>query len=314
MSRRIFYNNRGVAHIYQRGYNMSVLFYSVKDILVFYTLLYKFSKKHGIRILGVVCMYNHYHLLVVARSQEIISTFMREFESAFSREFNKSIGLKGRVVIRAYGLSNKMGEKKQREAAAYLYNNPVEKQLSIKAIEYRWNFLAYANSDHPFSKRINLSKASSQMRRCLKEVNVILLSGSFINYDFLRKWFLILNRDEIQQLVDQIIVKFKVVDYEELIRLYGSYEKMLIAFDSNTGSEHDIKEDYSEKSYKPYNSLMKILLNELGFSDPKEVLRLSNGKRRELCESLLESHRTSRFIAETLLHLHKIKPKRKKQE
>ena len=68
------------------------------------------------------------------------------------------------------------------------------------------------------------------------------------------------------------------------------------------------------KSYKPYNSLMKILLNELGFSDPKEVLRLSNGKRRELCESLLESHRTSRFIAETLLRLHKIKPKRKKQE
>ena len=290
MSRRIFYNNRGVAHIYQRGYNMSVLFYSVKDILVFYTLLYKFSKKHGIRILGVVCMYNHYHLLVVARSQENIST------------------------IRAYGLSNKMGEKKQREAAAYLYNNPVEKQLSIKAIEYRWNFLAYAKSDHPFSKRIYLSKASSQMRRCLKEVNVILQSGSFINYDFLRKWFLILNRDEIHQLVDQIIVKFKVVDYEELIRLYGSYEKMLIAFDSNTGSEHDIKEDYSEKSYKPYNSLMKLLLNELGFSDPKEVLRLSNGKRRELCESLLESHRTSRFIAETLLHLHKIKPKRKKQE
>ena len=239
---------------------------------------------------------------------------MREFESAFSREFNKSIGLKGRVVIRAYGLSNKMGEKKQREAAAYLYNNPVEKQLSIKAIEYRWNFLAYAKSDHPFSKRINLSKASSQMRRCLKEVNVILLSGSFINYDFLRKWFLILNRDEIHQLVDQIIVKFKVVYYEELIRLYGSYEKMLIAFDSNTGSEHDIKEDYSEKSYKPYNSLMKLLLNELGFSDPKEVLRLSNGKRRELCESLLESHRTSRFIAETLLRLHKIKPKRKKQE
>ncbi len=314
MSRRIFYNNRGVAHIYQRGYNMSVLFYSVKDILVFYTLLYKFSKKHGIRILGVVCMYNHYHLLVVARSQENISTFMREFESAFSMEFNKSIGLKGRVVIRAYGLSNKMGEKKQREAAAYLYNNPVEKQLSINAIEYRWNFLAYAKSDHPFSKRINLSKASSQMRRCLKEVNVILRSGSFINYDFLRKWFLILNRDEIHQLVDQIIVKFKVVDYEELIRLYGSYEKMLIAFDSNTGSEHDIKEDYSEKSYKPYNSLMKILLNELGFSDPKEVLRLSNGKRRELCESLLESHRTSRFITETLLRLHKIKPKRKKQE
>jgi len=187
---------------------------------------------------------------------------MCEFESAYSREFNKSVGIKGPLIKRAYGLSNKYGQKKQREAAAYNYNNPVEKQLSIRAVDYRWNFLAYAKSDHPFSNKLVVGKASAQMKRCLQEVDAIFKLGSFINYDFLKKWFQVLSRNEINQLIDYIIIKFKVVDYDELIRLYGSYEKMLIAFDSNTGSEHDFKEEYSEKSYKPYISLIAKLTNE----------------------------------------------------
>lgn len=311
MSRKIFYNNLGVAHIYQRGLNMSVMFYSVKDVLVFYSLLYKYKNKHGIRVLGVVCMYNHYHVLIIARSQATISRFMCEFESAYSREFNKSVGIKGPLIKRAYGLSNKYEEKKQREAAAYLYNNPVEKQLSIRAVDYRWNFLAYAKSDHPFSNKLILRKASVQMRRCLQEIDAIIKLGSFINYDFLKKWFQVLSRNEINQLIDYIIIKYKVVDYDGLIGLYGSYEKMLIAFDSNTGSEHDFKEEYSEKSYKPYNNLIAKLTSELGFKDPKDVLKLNHVERRKLCERLVTSHRVPRFIAETTLHLYKIKPNRK---
>lgn len=310
MSRRIFYNNRCIAHVYQRGLNMSVLFYSEKDILVFYTLLHKFKNKHDIKILGVVCMYNHYHVLIIARSQETISRFMCEFEAAYSREFNKSIGVKGPLIKRAYGLSNKFGEKKQREAAAYLYNNPVEKSLSIRAIDYQWNFLAYAKSDHPFSDKLIMCKASDHMRRCIQEVNGIIKLDSFINYDFLNRWFPKLNKGEINQLIDYIIVKFKVVDYDELIKLYGSYEKMLIAFDSNIGSEHDIKEDYSERSYKSYNGLMNALLMERGFSDPKDVLKMNEVERRKLCESIVDSRCASRFITETLLHLYKITPNR----
>ena len=311
MSRKIFYNNLGVAHIYQRGLNMSVMFYSVKDVLVFYSLLYKYKNKHGSRVIGVVCMYNHYHVLIIARSQATISRFMCEFESAYSREFNKSVGIKGPLIKRAYGLSNKYEEKKQREAAAYLYNNPVEKQLSIRAVDYRWNFLAYAKSDHPFSNKLILRKASVQMRRCLQEIDAIIKLGSFINYDFLKKWFQVLSRNEINQLIDYIIIKFKVVDYDGLIGLYGSYEKMLIAFDSNTGSEHDFKEEYSEKSYKPYNNLIAKLTSELGFKDPKDVLKLNHVERRKLCERLVRSYRTPRFIAETFLHLYRIKPNRK---
>ena len=51
MARKIKYDCRGIAHIYQRGFNMSVIFYSVKDILVFYTLLYELKKKYKKRVI-----------------------------------------------------------------------------------------------------------------------------------------------------------------------------------------------------------------------------------------------------------------------
>ena len=273
MSRKIKYDCRGIAHIYQRGFNMSVIFYSVKDILVFYTLLYELKKKYKITVLGVVFMYNHYHLLIKAKSQKVISCFMRDLETTYSKEFNKDAGTKGSVFEPRYGLSNKKWDKKQREAAAYLYNNPVEKQLSINAVSYRWNFLAYAKSDHPFSEKLVIRKASDKLRKCIQEVKYMFNHDAFLNYTILRNCFGSLSRDESNQLIDFIIGTYNVVDYNETIRLYGSYEKMLTAFDSNTGNEHDLKEEYSDKSYKGYNSSIRDLSTEYVFTNPKVVLK-----------------------------------------
>lgn len=244
MARKTKYDSSGIAHIYQRGLNMSVIFYSVKDILVFYTILYVLKKKYKITVLGVVFMYNHYHLLIKAKSQEVVSCFMRDLETTYSKEFNKDTGIKGHVFEPRYGLSNKKWDKKQREAAAYLYNNPVEKQLSTRAVEYRWNFLAYAVSDHPFSEKLVVRKASTQLKKCLQEVRFMFNHGDFLNYTVLKNCFKRLARNEINQLVDFIITTYNVVDYKETTSLYGSYGTMLIAFDSNTGSDHDMKEEY----------------------------------------------------------------------
>lgn len=246
MARKTKYDSSGIAHIYQRGLNMSVIFYSVKDILVFYTILYVLKKKYKITVLGVVFMYNHYHLLIKAKSQEVVSCFMRDLETTYSKEFNKDTGIKGHVFEPRYGLSNKKWDKKQREAAAYLYNNPVEKQLSARAVEYRWNFLAYAVSNHPFSDKLVIRKASTQLKKCLQEVRFMFNHGDFLNYTVLKNCFKRLARNEINQIVDFILTTYNVVDYNETISLYGSYEKMLITFDSNTGSDHDMKEDYSQ--------------------------------------------------------------------
>ena len=250
MARIIKYDCRGIAHIYQRGFRMSVIFYTVKDILVFYTLIYTLKKKYEVKILGLVLMYNHYHLLIKARSQIVVSSFMRDLETKYSKEFNKrSSGLKGPVFERLYGLSNKVQDKKQRESAAYLYNNPVEKFLTATALEYRWNYLAYAKSDHPFSEKLVVRESSYQMKKSLQEVKYAFHQGTFLNYTVLKNCFERLSMKEANQLVDFIIVTLKVVDYEETIRLYGSFENMIIAFDSNIGCEHDVREEYSDKSY-----------------------------------------------------------------
>lgn len=310
MARKIRYDSRGIAHIYQRGFNMSVIFYSVKDILVFYTLLYVLKKKYKITILGVVFMYNHYHLLLKARSQEVISCFMRDLETAFSKEFNKDAGIKGSVFMPRYGLSNKRWDKKQREAAAYLYNNPVEKLLSIRALDYRWNFLAYAKSEHPFSEKLIVRKASRDLKKSLEEVKFMFNHGAFLNYTVLKNCFEMLSRKEGNQLIDFIITTYSVVDYNETISLYGSFEKMLTAFDSNTGSEHDVKEEYSDRSYKGYISSIQTLSKTYGYSNAKEVLKLSEEERRRLSRTIANQLQVSLFIAETLLHVFQPQPKR----
>ena len=304
MARKRKYNPKGFAHIYQRGYRMSVLFYSVKDILVFYTILHILKKKYDITIVELVCMYNHYHMLLKSDNQETVSRFMCEFETIYAKEFNKDIGAEGHVFQPNYGLSNKIGDKKKRDSCAYLANNPVEKGLAVKAEDYRWNFLAYAVSDHPFSKKLVVRNASTKMKKVLAEVKYLQSNVRYVNYTFLRKWFSVLKNDEINQLIDYIIVKYKVLDYDEAIHLYGSFDSMLIAVNSNTGSEHDIKEDYSDRSYMPYVSLIRSLSREYGFVNPKEVLRLSPEDRRRLCEVLIREKHVTRFIAETLLHIH----------
>ena len=107
--------------------------------------------------------------------------------------------------------------------------------------------------------------------------------------------------------MDFIITTYKVVDYNETISLYGSYEKMLIAFDSNTGSDHDLKEEYSDNSYKGYISSIKALSNVYEFGDPKDILKLSDEERRFLARKLAHQLNVSRFIAETLLRIYQPK-------
>jgi hypothetical protein len=92
--------------------------------------------------------------------------------------------------------------------------------------------------------------------------------------------------------------------------LYGSYEKMLIAFDSNTGSDHDMKEEYSDNSYKGYINSIKALSNVYRFADPKDVLKLSDDERRFLARKLANQLNVSRFITETLLRIYKPKKER----
>ena len=97
MSRKIKYDCRGIAHIYQRGFNMSVIFYSVKDILVFYTLLYELKKKYK----GVV--YKRRRTLEYKTAMDYVNNGNLPDESQIMKEIDWAMhfynGLKPKMFI-----------------------------------------------------------------------------------------------------------------------------------------------------------------------------------------------------------------------
>ena len=65
-----------------------------------------------------------------------------------------------------------------------------------------------------------------------------------------------LNRKEKRQLTDYIISRYKFLDYSSLNTYYGTFENALFAMDANTGSEHDIKEDWED--FSEYRSMIEV--------------------------------------------------------
>lgn len=95
----------------------------------------------------------------------------------------------GHLFQSPFGSAPKIGNKKIRTSIAYLYNNPVERNIHQEAIKWRWNFLAYAFSDHPFSEKLSRRVASTKMRKNLKEIEGCCSRGSYLRYPQLHRMF-----------------------------------------------------------------------------------------------------------------------------
>ena len=63
-------------------------------------------------------------------------------------------------------------------------------------------------------------------------------------------------------MTDYIIGLWNVIDYEQAISYYGSYNVMIRAFHDNTDSEFEIKEDRDNYSDAVYADCTRILLSE----------------------------------------------------
>ena len=279
-------NEKCLGHIYQRTVNGYLLFYTVPDFLVFFSIVCVCARRFRITLLGVCPMFDHTHFLAKAMERGDVSGFIQEYSSLYSREFNKTLGTEGPVFRRKFGFSLKKGMKAIKNSCSYLYNNPGEKQLCAKAEEYRWTFLAYADSDHPFSEKIRLRFASRPLRKALKMIEYYASRNIYLRHDWLEGMFEPLSTEEKNQLIDYIIVEYNVIDYRELISYYGSYEKACLAFASNQGSEHDIEEEFVPGSHKPYSEISRLLNKKYGFTHIKDALRLPLPERVSLMYSL----------------------------
>ena len=76
------------------------------------------------------------------------------------------------------------------------------------------------------------------------------------------------------------------MEYKTAIRFFDSYEDLLIALHSNTGSEHDINEVFVGKSDACYAKMISIVMNHLYLNDIHDMLKLSMDEKFELFQLL----------------------------
>lgn len=290
-------------HTYQRSVSGFNIFYEVEDYLVYYTIFSVMSRRYGMVVYGLCLMIDHIHTLTSTSSCKTFSKFMSNVAIQFVKEYNRYHNRVGPLFSECFGSAPKAGLKRLRTAIAYLFNNPVERLLCKRAQEYRWNFLAYAASDNPFSDPLVLKKASRRLRRALKEVDGTLKRNEYMTYVQLKRMFVGMDAREKKQLIDYIIVRYNIIRYDDLItKCYDGYENMLMAINSNAGSEYEVQELRYGRSDAEYRYLYKYV-HEKGFKDAGEVISLPSDSKFKLMVDMMNETSVSKLQICKFLHL-----------
>ena len=233
-------------------------------------------------------MYNHLHQLLCAGRRVDVEQFVAVITALFAKYYNIDVGCEGAVFHKAFGSAVKYGEKNIRTIAGYLYNNHTNKKLCDKAEEIRWNFLAYAHNDHPFSEPIILRKASRRLRKAIKMVDSFRSQELYLGYGTINTIFSKLNSTEKEQMIDYIISKYNCIDYEALESMYRSFDEMVYSFNANTFNEYEIKEGKDEQygDDRVYRTLAFAILATGRFKKLKDVLVLPYEEKLKLAVEL----------------------------
>ena len=288
MKRRRF-RYSAVHHIYQKPVDGYVIFHTRMDYLVFLTIFFTVKKRHGVRVLSVCPMVDHLHVVLEADSKGDMSAFVQEYTSKFVIEYNHSMDRpSGRLFPRRFGCAPKRDDKKARSAIAYSFNNAPERKLCNRALEYQWNLLAHVSDDHPFSEPIDLAQRTYAMRKSMSMVKSFHLTDNYLSYAALERMSKGLSEKEVLQLTDYILSTYCDIDFDRTISYYGSLDRMILAIDSNTGSEHDLKEDWVGYTDAVYARMGEILLEMTGENHIKKILMLPEETRRKLYYDLLK--------------------------
>lgn len=278
-----------VHHVYQNTRNGHLIFYSVKDYLILFSVISAMSRRYGIKIMGISMMPDHIHLIVLVRDPKRFRAFIRDYTSIFTKLYNRHYSLSGPLFNTPFGCAPKLSHKKIRSAIAYVYNNPVEGRLAHKVEEDRWNFLAYATEKHPFSEKLRIDKACWVLRKALYTVKARKKEGRWLNYTEIERVTERLTQRQLQQFTDYAVRMYNCIDYDAAISYYGSYEKMVTALDANTGSEYDLREDTYAKDYRIYKTMIRTLCYTRKYETMENVLNQTIQDRIRLGNSLIRN-------------------------
>ena len=292
-----------VQHIYQRTHNGFLVFYSVRDYLVFFTILCVAARRYKVIILGICFMVDHIHILAVVNNKEQLQEFVRFYTTEFSKAYNSWHIVNGSLFRGPFGFASKVTGKDIRSAIAYLYNNPVEKQVCRRPEQSQWNFLAYGVSKNPFSDPLRVAQSSAWLRSALKEVSFQVSNSRPLSYAQLHRLSLSLTRTEQKQLADYIIRSYNCIDYAAVSDYFGGYEKMIIAINTTKGSEYDIPEDFTAGSDLIYSKMTQFLLDTGVVDSVDLLLHLPEDIRRSLIAPLCTATGASIKKAAKYLHV-----------
>ena len=302
MAKRRFFRE-ALIHCYHNTVNGCLLFYKISDYLVFFTIVCIAARRYNVTVIKICIMPDHYHISCICENQENLAAFIRYVASVYAQEFNAVCMRKGQLFTKSFGSAPKKTNKAIRTNLIYVDNNPVERHLSKNAEDYRWNFLAYATSDHPFSEKINKRTASSDMKNAMQMIASLNNGGRFLRHPTIYRLFSKLNKTQKESLIDFIISTYSVIDYQYSIQMFGSYKNNLIADHATTGSEYEIREDRNGKRDDVYAQMTKILLTNGLVSDIHDIISMKRESKQQLYNYLYgQTEATPRQIA-CFLHL-----------
>lgn len=112
-----------------------------------------------------------------------------------------------------------------------------------------------------------------------------------------------LTPDEKKQLIDFIVVTYNVIEYDRLASYYDGREMMLLAINSNTGSEYDIKEERHRNPDTAYGQMMNYIVRHEYVRSPKEVLLMPMEERKLLMRVLVSDTVADEWQARKFLGL-----------
>ena len=290
-------------HNYQKGFCGNLLFYSLLDRLIYFSLFCTEAKRHHVTVLSLNLMMTHIHALISTDSKKSQTEFNRAVERLYARAFNQVSGLNGPVFMKTYGWAQKRNSAKVRSCLAYIGNNHVEKKICRRGIEERWSLLAYAFGTHPFSEPLVIRRASARMKKAVKLIRDAHQREQYLNHTLLKNIFKGLDQKECEQLIDFIIVSYSVIDYDKAARYFGSMEKMIAAFDTTTGSEYELTEEDEPETDTAYIEMLKYLKKQGYDLVTKDFLGLSGSEKSKLMKELTRKTSASIRQASRLLRL-----------
>lgn len=275
-----------IMHIYQRTIDGFNIFYCLEDFIVFYTIVSVFARKYKVRLLGMCLMIDHTHLLAASEELSELSRFVSAYTSRFVLDFNRHTGRKGPLFKKAYGSAIKSDSKRIRTAINYVFNNAVEKKLCMRAEDYLWNFLRFYSTDMKDIPAEGRS-LSRKLKRSMKMVKGCFMKREYLRYEILDTIYKKLSNGEKRILTEYIIKLYFPFAAEETTGYYKSFEDMITAINSNTGSEYEIREKHYGKTDVPYREIMACL-KSMDIHDARAVITMKNDAKMQLANILKE--------------------------